>query len=325
MILNLVGTVLLLIAVGLVYGATGFVNFDAVSRAAGTLPPNILIPTLGALLLAVLVKAGAFPLFSWLPASYHTLPAPLLALAAALLTKVGVYALYRILGDVFVPAPPVLLEAVGWIGCATMLVGAMGAMVQQDLRRVVAWLVISAVGFLLMGIAAATPGAQAATLVYLVHDMLIKAGIVFAGALVVHEAGSWDLRSMGGLWACRPWLSVLFLVLALSLMGIPPLSGFWAKLVLLRALLDAGRFAWVAVALLASLLTIYAVVRVWMEACWKDQPGHTGALPASRGTLLAWAPALTVAGLTVAIGLMPEPLVRYALDAAATLTLAGQP
>ena len=323
MVLNLVGTVLLLMAVGFAYGATGFLNFTAVGTAARDLAPGVLVPVLGALVLAFLVKAGAFPFLAWLPASYHTLPAPILALFAALLTKVGAYALLRLMGDVFAPAPPLLLQALGWIGAVTMLVGALGAARHWDVRRVIVWLIVSAVGFILMGVAVATPGAHAATLVYVVHDIVVKAGLVLVTALVARQVGSHDLRRLGGLWDTRPWLSVLFLVLALSVAGIPPFSGFWAKLFLLREIMANGHAGWLVMALVASLFTLYAVGRVWIEAFWKDAPGAPTPAPAPRMGP-AWVAAGAFAALTIAIGLAPEMLVRYTLDAAATLGIAGR-
>jgi multicomponent Na+:H+ antiporter subunit D len=323
MVLNLVGTVLLLMAVGFAYGATGFLNFTAVGTTARDLAPGVLVPVLGALVLAFLVKAGAFPFLAWLPASYHTLPAPILALFAALLTKVGVYALLRMMGDVFAPAPTLLLQALGWIGAVTMLVGALGAARHGDVRRVIVWLIVSAVGFILVGIAVSTPGAQAATLVYIVHDIAVKAGLVLVTALVVRHAGTHDLRRMGGLWAARPGLAVLFLVLALSVFGMPPFSGFWAKLFLLREIIAKGHTGWLVMALVASLFTLYAMGRVWIEAFWKDAPKPHTPTPAPR-LGLAWVAASAFAALTVAIGVAPEMLVRYALDAAATLGIASR-
>jgi multicomponent Na+:H+ antiporter subunit D len=204
-----------------------------------------------------------------------------------------------------------------------MLVGALGAARHWDVRRVIVWLIVSAVGFILIGIAVATPGAQAATLVYIVHDIVVKAGLVLVTALVARHAGTHDLRRMGGLWAARPGLAVLFLVLALSLFGMPPFSGFWAKLFLLREIIAKGHTGWLVMALVASLFTLYAMGRVWIEAFWKDAPeAHTPAVAPRMG--LAWVAAGAFAALTVAIGVAPEMLVRYALDAAATLGIAGR-
>ena len=131
--------------------ATGHLNFDALNQAAPALSPALATVLLTALLLAFLIKAGAFPLYAWLPASYHTLPAPILALFAGLLTKVGVYAVLRTVGDVFTPAPHVVMEALGWVAVATMLFGVLGAAYHWDMRRILAFHIVSQIGYILLG------------------------------------------------------------------------------------------------------------------------------------------------------------------------------
>ena len=309
--LNLFGTMLLLISIGLVYGVTGHLNYGALSAAADSVPPPLLLAVLGALLLAFLIKAGAFPLFAWLPASYHTLPAPVLALFAGLLTKVGVYAVLRTLGDVFNPAPALLYEALGWIAAATMLVGVLGAAYHWDIRRILAFHIISQIGYILLGIALASPEGNAATLFYTVHHIIVKANLFLIGALVFRLTGSYDLRQIGGLYAAKPLLAVIFLVPALSLVGIPPLSGFWAKFMVLSETIGDGRIAWTAIALAVSILTLYSMVKIWMEAFWKPHPDPDWR-PARARLAPAWIVTATLAGITLWIGLAPQTLVAYA-------------
>jgi multicomponent Na+:H+ antiporter subunit D len=316
---SLFGTVLLLAGVGLLHGATGQLNFRALAEAARAVEPRLLLALLGVVTLAFLVKAGAFPLFAWLPASYHTLPAALLALFAGLLTKVGVYAVLRLLGDVFAPAPALLLEALGWIAAATMLVGVLGAAHHWDIRRILAFHIISQVGYILLGIALGSPAGSAATLFYTVHHILVKSNLFLIGAIVFRLTGHYDLRRIGGLYAARPMLALLFLVPALSLVGLPPLSGFWAKLLVLREALAAGRVAWTVVALGVSLLTLYSMLKIWLEAFWKPHPEPDWQPPARVRLGPAWAATLGLALLTLAIGLFPEGLIDYSLAAARSL------
>lgn len=324
LLLNLVGTVLLLFAVSWAYAATGHLNFAAIHAALGGLPAGVALAVTGALVLAFLVKAGAFPLAQWLPASYHTLPAPLLALFAGILTKVGVYVVLRFMADVFAPAPAVLSEALGWIAAATMLVGVIGAAYHWDLRRILAFHIISQIGYILLAIAVGTATAWAAALFYTVHHILVKASLFLVAALIARETGSYDLRRIGGLWNKRPLLGVLFLVPALSLVGIPPLSGFWAKLLVLRETIAAGRVAWTVVAVVVGMLTLYSMAKVWIEAFWKPAPGDAASPPAPDPRVrYAWAATAAFATLTVAIGLGPEALLRYALAAAAALAGSG--
>ena len=319
LVLNLLGTLLLLMAVGAVYGATGHLNFDALAATAPGLSPALVTLLLTALVLAFLVKAGGFPLYAWLPASYHTLPAPILALFAGLLTKVGVYAVLRTVGDVFSPAPHLVMEALGWIAAATMLFGVLGAAYHWDMRRILAFHIVSQIGYILLAVALASEAGNAAALFYTLHHIIVKANLFLIAAMIWRLTGSYDLRRIGGLYKLRPALGLLFLVPALSLVGIPPLSGFWAKLVVLQEALGQGRYVWTAVALAVSVLTLYSMIKIWMQAFWKRHPEEDWQPPADTRLWPAWAATLGLAGLTLAISLNPQALLTYAQAAARTL------
>lgn len=320
LVLNLLGTLLLLFAVGMVYAATGHLNYEALAAAAGALPPALGTLLVGALLLAFLVKAGAFPLFAWLPASYHTLPAPVLALFAGLLTKVGVYAVLRTTGDVFADATgPLLREALGWIAAATMLLGVLGAAYHWDMRRILAFHIISQIGYILLAIALGGDAGHAATLFYTLHHIVVKANLFLIAALIWRATGSYDLRRIGGLYEARPALALLFLVPALSLVGIPPLSGFWAKLLVLQEALAQERFAWVAIALAVSVLTLYSMMKIWMQAFWKPHPDAAWRPQPGARVAAAWVVTLALAAITLAIGLNPQALIGFAEAAAQEL------
>ena len=247
--LNLVGTLLLLTGVALLYGATGQLNFLALSGAIAEQGNPLHLPLLGLLLIAFLVKAAAFPFFAWLPASYHTLPAPVLALFSALLSKIGICALIRLLCVVLVPAPAELLTVVGWIALLSMVTGVLGAAYHWDIRRILAFHSISQVGYMLLAIALASPVGDAAAIFFALHHSLVKAGLFLAAALVFRHTGQYDLRAIGGLYAARPALAAMFLLLALSLVGIPPSSGFWGKYLIVKEGLAQGAYLWAGTAL----------------------------------------------------------------------------
>lgn len=319
--LSIVGTMLLLIAVGSIYAATGHLNLQALGPAMAALPPALFTTLLATLLVAFLIKAGAFPMFAWLPASYHTLPAPVLALFAGLLTKVGVYTILRAAGDVFAPAPAVLTEALGWIAAATMLTGVIGAAYHWDMRRILAFHIISQIGYILLGIALASEAGNAATLFYTLHHIIVKANLFLIAAIIFRLTGSYDLRQIGGLYALRPALAVLFLIPALSLVGIPPLSGFWSKLFVLQEAIAQGRVVWTILALSVSVLTLYSMMKIWMEAFWKSHPDPQWQLPATARLAPAWMATVGLATITVLIGLNPQPLAGFAAAAARSLGL----
>jgi multicomponent Na+:H+ antiporter subunit D len=319
LVLNMVGTLLFLAAVAFIYGATGHLNFMALSEAArrpdlaGILPVYVTLLTL-----AFLLKAGAFPLFAWLPASYHTLPAPVLALFGGLLTKVGIYALLRLLGQVFEASPALLYEGLGWLALLTMVTGGLGAVYHWDLRRILAFHIVSQIGYLLLGIALASAAGAAATLFFTLHNILAKANLFLIAGLIWALAGHYDLRRIGGLYLARPGLAVLFLIVAFSLVGVPPSSGFWSKFLLVRETFLQERYVWGGVALAASFLTLYSMVKIWLEAFWKPHP-EGREIAAGLDLASAYAAVLLLAALTLAMGLLPEPFVQYTQAAAASL------
>ncbi|MBK7565277.1 MAG: Na+/H+ antiporter subunit D [Propionivibrio sp.] len=318
-VLNIFGTLLLLTAVGLIYGATGQLNFTALGQAAAQTPASIMLPLLGLLLLAFLIKAAAFPFFAWLPASYHTLPVPILALFSALLTKIGIYALLRLFADVFQPAPTLLFAALGWIALFTMVAGVLGAAYHWDIRRILAFHSISQIGYILLAIALASPAGNAAAIFFALHHSLVKAGLLLTAGLIFRAAGHYDLRRIGGLYATNPGLGAIFMLLALSLVGIPPFSGFWGKYLIVRAALLQGEYLWVATALGVGLLTLYSMLKIWLEAFWKPHPDSHW-----QPTTMAASPASLCVGalllITLAIGLFPGPLIAYVTAAADALS-----
>ncbi len=329
-VLNVFGTLLLLAAVALLYGATGQLNFTRLGAAATALPATLQLPLLGLLLLAFLIKAAAFPFFAWLPASYHTLPVPILALFSALLSKIGIYALIRLFGDVFnpllaqvhaAPWPPTLLfDALGWIALFTMVGGVLGAAYHWDMRRILAFHSISQIGYILLAIALASPAGNAAAIFFALHHSLVKAGLLLTAGLIFRASGHFDLRRIGGLYATRPGLGIVFLLLALSLIGIPPFSGFWGKYLIVRQALLQGEYLWAAAALGVGMLTLYSMLKIWLEAFWKPHPDAQWSLQTARAA--TWQAGLCVGALltiSVAIGLFPEPLIAYATAAADAL------
>lgn len=309
--LSLLGTLVMLAAIGLIYGATGHLNFSALAEAARDPQIAAALPLyVGLLVAALLLKAGAFPLFFWLPASYHTLPTPQLALIGGLLTKVAGYVLLRLLGDVFVLTPAALLEGLGWLALATMISGVLGAAYHWDLRRILAFHIVSQIGYLLLGIALASPAAASATTFFLLHNILVKANLFLIIGLMILATGHHDLRRIGGLYPASVVLAGLFFVNAFALVGVPPTTGFWGKFLILREAFAQGRFLWGGAALGVGLLTLYSMSKIWLEGFWKPHPEPARLNPAAipRGGWLA------VSGLTLLIlllGLYPEPAIRF--------------
>jgi multicomponent Na+:H+ antiporter subunit D len=324
--LNMFGTLLFLAAVAMLYGTTGQLNFSGLAEAVERPELKAVIPVYVAMLMsAFLLKAAAFPLFFWLPASYHTLPAPVLALIGGLITKVGVYVLLRLMGEVFVDQPAVFYEALGWIAVATMVSGVLGAAYHWDLRRILAFHIVSQIGYLLLAVALATPAGGSAGVFFMVHNILAKAALFLIAGIMWRTAGHYDLRRIGGLYPARPLLAVLFLITGFSLVGIPPSSGFWGKFMLVQESFVQGRYAWGGLALAVGVLTLYSMVKIWLEGFWKPHPRGAALTATTLNLTPAYAVVLVLASLLLVMGLFPEPLIQYADAATAHLWRVSAP
>jgi multicomponent Na+:H+ antiporter subunit D len=320
--LNLLSSALFLAAVGLLYGITGTLNIADLSGRLDALPrPGLRAAVLLLLFVAFGIKAAVFPLFFWLPASYHTPPAAVSALFAGLLTKVGVFSILRVATLLASPEDGYLRPILLAVAAATMITGVFGAVAQHDLRRILAFHSVSQVGYMLFGVALGTPLGYAAALFFMVHHGIVKSNLFLVGGLVLRLRGTTDLKALGGLYGARPLLSGIFLVTALSLAGIPPAGGFFAKLGLIRAGIDAGDFLTVGAALGVGILTLLSMTKIWNEAFWKEAPAEAPppASPAVRERFLLGAPAAALAAATLAMGLWAGSLLDLALEAGRSL------
>jgi len=195
-----------------------------------------------------------------------------IAIFAGLLTKVGVYALLRAFTVVF-PAQPVWgHQAILILSVVTMFVGVMGAASQVDIRRILSFHIISQIGYITLGIGLSTKLGIAATIFYLIHHIVVKANLFLVGGVIERIQGGSQLKNLGSLKSLAPWLALLFLIPAFSLAGVPPLSGFWAKFLVIQSSLSAEAYTAAAVALLVGVYTLFSMVKIWSEAFWKPHP-----------------------------------------------------
>jgi len=332
-VVSLVSSLIFLIGIGLVYAATGTLNLAQLAGRLDALPGGVRLVLQSVLLLAFAIKAAVFPLSAWLPDSYPTAIAPVTAVFAGLLTKVGVYAIIRTETLLFPGGrgTDVLLVA----ALLTMVVGILGAVAQSDIKRLLSFTLVSHIGYMLFGIGLASTAGLAAAIFYVVHHIVIQTTLFLTAGLIERRGGSTSLEHLGGLARLAPLLGVLFFIPALNLAGIPPFSGFLGKLGLLQAGVGhGGVLAWLLVGggVLTSLLTLYAISRVWTLAFWRtphldvtgagDAAEESTAVDRAAGSRL---PPLMVAatvvlvvlgvGLTVVAG----PLFDITADAAAQL------
>lgn len=287
-VVSLVSSVLFLAAIGVIYGTTGTVNMAQLTVRIAELPSEIQLILNLMLLLAFGIKAAVFPLAFWLPDSYPTAPAPVTAVFAGLLTKVGVYAIIRSQTQLFPSSSvdPLLLV----IAALTLLVGILGAVSQLDIKRLLSFTLISHIGYMIFGIGMANAAGFGATIFYIAHHIIVQTTLFLAVGLVERTGGTTSIAGLGGLMRAAPLVAVLFFIPMLNLGGIPPFSGFIGKLGLFTAAADLatpGAYWLMGVGAAVSLLTLYALARVWVIAFWRP-PAQTKAetaAAAAAGTI----------------------------------------
>ncbi|NLE21681.1 MAG: Na+/H+ antiporter subunit D [Actinobacteria bacterium] len=323
-VVSLLSSVIFLIGIGLVYAATGSLNMAQLVARLDAVPDGVRLLLQSMLLLAFGIKAAVFPLSAWLPDSYPTAPAPVTAVFAGLLTKVGVYAIIRVETLLFPGGrmADVLMVA----ALATLVVGILGAIAQSGIKRMLSFILVSHIGYLLFGIGLSSRAGIAAAVFYTVHHIVILTTLFLVAGLIERQ-GSTAMERLGGLARTAPVLGLLFFLPAFNLAGIPPFSGFIGKLGLMSAGVNEGSplaYVVIAGALLTSLLTLYAVGRVWNLAFWRAPAcafPEGQSRPSSR-LMLAATTALVVAG--VALTLVAGPLYDFS-DATAAELLARAP
>ena len=263
-VVSVISSILFLISLGMIYGATGTVNMADLSVKLADLPQGTQMQLHLMLLIAFGVKAAIFPLSFWLPDSYPTASAPVTAVFAGLLTKVGVYSIIRTETLLF-PGTQIN-DLLMWVALLTMVVGILGALAQIDIKRMLSFTLISHIGYMIFGIALGTQAALAAVVYYIAHHIVIQTSLFLVAGLIERRGGSTNVDRLAGMFKISPLLSVLYMIPALNLGGIPPFSGFLGKVGLLEAGVEAGTwlsYLLVGVSVFVSLLTLMALIRVW--------------------------------------------------------------
>jgi multicomponent Na+:H+ antiporter subunit D len=303
-VINLFGSTLFICAAALTYSLFGTLNFADIAARAGDLGDDPRITALILLLVTVFgIKAGLFPLYYWLPNSYPTLPIPLSALYAGMLTKVGIYVNIRILCTVFPHEYSGIYTLIAWLAGATMIFGVLGAISRNFIRGILSFHILSQVGFMMLALGFFTPFSIAAAIFYIVHHIIVKSSLFLVGGAAAFLHKTDDLNRMGNLWKLTPWLGAIFLVQALSLAGLPPLSGFWGKYMIVVEGMKQGQYVLVGASIVASILTLFSMLKIWNEAFWVNAPERKLDLEDSRWPKMALvAGGMALISLTIGLG-----------------------
>jgi len=316
-LVNVISSALFVIAVAYLYALTGTLNMADLSVRIAEMGQSGLLTVIAILFLVIFgLKGAIFPLYFWLPGSYQAPPAVVTALFGALLTKVGVYSITRVFTLIFYHEPSFTHEILAWLAALTIIFGVIGAIAYWDIKKIVIYNIITAVGVILFGVAANTQNAIEGSVYYLVHDMIIKGALFFLVGAIIAVTGTSNLRKFSGLIASHPFLGWMLFIASLSLAGIPPLSGFVGKLKIIQGGFEAGEYTISFVVLLSSLLVLYSVMKIFIHGFWGEPNKEAITQTSPKGLLL---PIALLLALSVAYGFGVEFLSPYISQAADTL------
>lgn len=272
MAMNMLASIIFLTAIGILYGITGSLNIADIGVKIKTIENQGLVQVTSLLFFFGFgIKSAVFPLYFWLPSSYHTPPSAIAAIFGGLLTKMGIYALLRVFTVIFYP-DNFMLIFFSVIAILTMITGALGAINKKSIRRLLSYLIVCHIGYLIAGIGLYTQLAISGAIFYLIHDIIIKTNLFMMTGVIYKIRASTDMRRLGGLYKDYPKLSFVMAIILFSLVGIPPLSGFWPKIPFITESIREGRFILMAAILFSSFITLIVIAKLWAEVFWKDLP-----------------------------------------------------
>lgn len=315
-LVNVLSSAFFVITVAFLYSVVGTLNMADISlKIAEINQPGILTVIAVLFLLVFGMKAAIFPLYFWLPSAYSAPPIPVLALFGALLTKVGVYAITRTYTLFFTHDLSYTHELLLILSILTIVAGCIGALAYFDVKQIIIYNIVIAVGVILFGVAQMNEVALKGAFIYLVHDMIIKAALFMLIGIVIYVTGTTNLRKMGGLMKTYPALGWFYLIAALGLAGVPPLSGFIGKLLIVQGGFEAGN-TWSSILILASsIVVLLSVMRIFIYAFWGEQGALNENIQKPKYNRL-FIPTVILVMISVLYGVGTEWLMPFMEDAA---------
>lgn len=306
--INLIASAVFLLAVGALYGIMGTLNMADLGLKIGELENPGPLPTIFLLFIAVFgVKASMFPFYFWLPDAHSSAPTPISAMLSGVLIKVGAYSILRISSVIFVPLKPEVQEWVLALAAVTMVVGACGALAQSDVKRLLAYSSVGQMGYIILGLGIGTPLALVSTLLFIVNHAIAKAMLFLMAGVVIDATGTRDMGRMGGLGRAMPWTAGAFMVGTMAIAGVPPLFGFFAKFLLIKAALETGHAFLAALAAVLAIATLWYLFAAWQQIFWCEESGR----PLHAPPRLMKGSGLVLAGLILVGTIFLNPLLDF--------------
>ncbi|PAE20038.1 Na+/H+ antiporter subunit D [Bacillus sp. 7504-2] len=318
LLVNVISSALFVITVAYLYSIVGTLNMAHISARVSEIGQPAILSVIAVLFLIVFgLKGAIFPLYFWMPGSYNAPPIPVLALFGALLTKVGVYSITRTYTLFFyhdAGFTHVLLQV---LAILTIIIGVIGAIAYWDVKKIIIYNIIVAVGVILFGISVMNIDAFTGSIYYLIHDMIIKAALFLLVGIAIAITGTSNLRNMSGLIKRYPGLGWTYFIAALALAGIPPLSGFIGKVLIVQGGFAGESYLGAAVVLISSLLVLFSVMKIFINGFWGDDQNYANEDKAPFKWLLI-SPVILVI-LSAVYGIGTEAILPYISQAAETL------
>lgn len=315
-IVNVISSAFFVITVAFLYSVVGTLNMADIAQKIAAINQPGIITTIAVMFLMVFgLKAAIFPLYFWMPSSYSAAPIPVLVLFGALLTKVGVYAITRTYTLFFVHELTYTHELLLILSIISIIAGCIGALAHFDVKQIIIYNIVIAVGVILFGVAQMNEIALEGAMFYLIHDMIIKAALFMLIGIVIAITGTSNLRKMGGLMKTYPALGWFYLIAAFGLAGIPPLSGFVGKLLILQGGFAAGNIFTTLIVLASSLIVLLSVMRIFIYAFWGEEKATSVVLSKTSFNKMFY-PTVLLVLISVAYGVGSEWITPFMEGAA---------
>lgn len=316
-LINVVASWMFLIALAFLYGTVKTLNMAHIAVRVAEAGQDPLLTTVAILLLIVFSLKAGLLLFFWLPGSYSVPPTVVQALFAALLTKVGIYALIRTFTLMFPLNQDITHTIIGIMAGITLIAGCMGALSGRDIYTIATYNVIIGVGFIMIGLAVGTEVAITGAIYYLIHDMLAKALLFLLVGMMFYVSGESVVKKMSGLIQNYPLFGWIYFLVMLALAGIPPFSGFMGKVLIGQGAIESDSYVLLALGFTSSVIVLYSLLRIFLASFFGETTiSFEDRKPIPKGAYLAF---VLLAVSIVSVGVGAESLAVYVKDAAKTL------